>query len=185
MAPTESEVLENYLLRPSSLNAIMTFEHFAERFPPAQRDNPQIRLLWRDLVAQRDKALEEVQSNIEAEATLGQAMKKELLRVKREAAKGEVDGEVELERALFGSLSGAKPAKHSLTSIIPEVDGAVKALDAEIERLKSEEAELLESTKQIIGGLSDLRYGKFANTQIKDEVLDSLTALQDVCNRPS
>jgi centromere-localized protein 2 len=65
------------------------------------------------------------------------------------------------------------------------VDGAVKALDAEIERLKSEEAELLESTKQIIGGLSDLRYGKFANTQIKDEVLDSLTALQDVCNRPS
>lgn len=79
-------------------------------------------------------------------------------------------------------MSGAKTAKHSLDTIIPDLDGAAGALEVEIEKLKEEESRLLESVKQTIGGLSDLRYGKFANGQIKDEVLDGLTTLQDTCD---
>ena len=50
MAPTEAQILESYLLRPAGLEAIVTYEWFAERFPSGQRDNPQVRLLWQDAI---------------------------------------------------------------------------------------------------------------------------------------
>jgi centromere-localized protein 2 len=100
MAPTETQILENYLLRPAGLEAIVTYEWFAERFPPAQRDNPQVRALWQDLVAQRERALEGVRGAIEAEARKGVAMRREVLRERRQAEAEELDGEIELERAV-------------------------------------------------------------------------------------
>lgn len=54
-------------------------------------------------------------------------------------------------------------------------------MEIEIEKLKTEEAALLESVKQTIGNLSDLRYGKFANANLKNDVLESLATLQEVC----
>lgn len=107
MAPTEAQILENYLLRPSTLEAILSYEWFAERFPPAQRENPQVRLLWQDLVAQRDRSLEAVRASVEAEARRGQAMKREVLREKTVAEAEEFDEEVELERAVSFSSSSA------------------------------------------------------------------------------
>lgn len=86
---------------------------------------------------------------------------------------------------LFGDNSGVKSAKHTLNSIVPELTGAIGALEAEIEKLEAEEAALLESAKQTIGGLSDLRYGKFANGQIKDEVIDGLKNVQEACESKS
>jgi centromere-localized protein 2 len=100
MAPTEADVLTNHLIRPASLDAILTFESFAERFPASQRDGPQVRLLWKDLVAQRERVLDEVRANIDIEVKRGQAMRREVLRAKREAAREEPDGEVEMERAV-------------------------------------------------------------------------------------
>lgn len=41
----------------------------------------------------------------------------------------------------------------------------------------------MDSVKQTVGGLSDLRYGKFANGKIKDEILDGLTGLEEVCEQ--
>lgn len=68
---------------------------------------------------------------------------------------------------------------------MPELDGATGALEAEIEKLREEEAALLDSVTQTIGGLSDLRYGKFANNQIKDEIIGGLKTVQDACNNIS
>jgi centromere-localized protein 2 len=65
------------------------------------------------------------------------------------------------------------------------LDGAAGALEAEIEKLKEEEAALLESVKQTIGGLSDLRYGRFANGQIADEVIDGLKSVEAACDSKS
>lgn len=79
-------------------------------------------------------------------------------------------------------MSGAKPAKHSLDTVVPELDGAASALEAEIDRLRDEEETLLASVRQTVGGLSDLRYGKFANGQITNEVLDGLATLRDACD---
>lgn len=82
-------------------------------------------------------------------------------------------------------MSGAKTAKHTLDSIIPEVEGAAGALEVDIQKLEEEEAALLDSLRQTIGGLSDLRYGKFANGKISSEVLDSLKTLQETCDNKS
>lgn len=105
MAPTETQILENYLLRPAGLEAVVTYEWFAERFPPAQRDSPQVRALWQDLVAQRERALGAVRAAVEAEARRGVAMRREVLRERRQAEAEELDGEIELERAVRRPLS--------------------------------------------------------------------------------
>lgn len=86
---------------------------------------------------------------------------------------------------LFGHDSGLKSAKHSLNSVIPELEGAVGALEAEIKRLEEEEATLQESIQQTIGGLSDLRYGKLANGKLRDEIVDGLKSLQEACENKS
>lgn len=100
MGPTEAEVLTNYLIRPASLDAVLTFESFAERFPASQRDGAPVRLLWKDLVAQRERVLDDVRASIDSEVKRGQAMRREMLRARREAEQEEPDGEIEMERAV-------------------------------------------------------------------------------------
>lgn len=98
MAPTESEILTNFLLRPTSLDTIVTYEWFTSNLPTAVRDNLLVRALWQDLIAKREKVLDEVRANIEGELKRGAVMRREVLRAKREAEKEDIDGEVELER---------------------------------------------------------------------------------------
>jgi centromere-localized protein 2 len=86
---------------------------------------------------------------------------------------------------LFGDASGAASAKHTLNSVIPELEGAAGALEAEIERLREEEAALLESVQQTVGALSDLRYGKFANGQISEEIINGLKTVEAACENKS
>jgi centromere-localized protein 2 len=51
--------------------------------------------------------------------------------------------------------------------------------------LQEDEAALLDSVQQTIGALSDLRYGKFSNGQISDEVIDSLKNVEAACENKS
>ncbi|KAM5351840.1 hypothetical protein ACJ41O_004563 [Fusarium nematophilum] len=185
MAPTETELLANYLIQPSSLTAITTLEQFKALFPRPLQSSPQVRSLFRDLQAQRAALLDRVAENIAEETKRGVAMRREVVRAKREADREDVDAEIEMERALFGNSSRAPRAKHSLASIIPELEGATGALEAEIEKLREEEAALLESVHQTIGALSDLRYGKFANGQIGEEVVDGLKNVEAACENKS
>ncbi|KND94003.1 hypothetical protein TOPH_01225 [Tolypocladium ophioglossoides CBS 100239] len=179
MAPTESDILTHFLLQPAPLTAITTFEQFKALFARPLHASPQLRALFRDLQAQRNAAVDAVAANIVAEAKRGAVMRREVLRARREAERDEADGEAEMERSLFGDESGARRARHSLSSIVPELDGAAGALEAEIKQLVAEEAALLASVRQTVGGLSDLRYGKLANGQLRDEVLDGLDSLQE------
>lgn len=48
--------------------------------------------------------------------------------------------------------------------------------------MKQEEERLMNSVRQTVGGLSDLRYGKFANGKITGEVVDGLATLQETCD---
>ncbi|PNY26106.1 Uncharacterized protein TCAP_03949, partial [Tolypocladium capitatum] len=170
---------------PAPLTAITTFEQFKALFPRPLHASPQLRALFRDLRARRSAVIDAVAANVAAEAKRGAVMRREVLRAWREAGRDEVDGEVEMERALFGDESGATRARHSLGSIVPELDGAAGALEAEIKQLEEEEAALLASLKQTVGGLSDLRYGKLANGRLRDEVLDGLDSLQEACKGKS
>lgn len=82
---------------------------------------------------------------------------------------------------LYGTASGARKLKHNLASILPELDWSAEALKAAIEDLEREEAELLQEIKQVVGGMSDLRYGKFSNGQLGQEVTDGLRRIQATC----
>ncbi|KAH6606721.1 hypothetical protein Trco_005874 [Trichoderma cornu-damae] len=183
--PTESDILTNYLLQPAPLPSITTFGKFALLFPRPLRNSPQLRSLYRDLQAQRNAVVDAVAASVQDEVKRGAAMRREVLRQRREAEREDVDGEVEMERALFGHESGVRGATHSLNSVIPELEGAVGALEAEIKRLEEEEAALQESIQQTVGGLSDLRYGKMANSQLRDDIIDGLKSLQEACESKS
>lgn len=72
-------------------------------------------------------------------------------------------------------------SKHDLESIIPELDSSAEELDAAIQGLEKEEAELLQSIKQIVGSMSDLRYGRLSNGQLGQQVLEGLSNVQETC----
>lgn len=182
MAPTEEEILSNFLLLPAGLAAIVSLDQFRALFPRPVQDSPRLQSLFRDLQAQRAQRTDQVAANI-GDETRGRAaaLRREVLRLRREAERDEADGEIELDRALFGDASAARKAKHSLHSILPELQGAVGALEAEIRQLEEEEAELTAELGNTIGSLSDLRYGKLANSQLREEVVDGLGSLQDAC----
>lgn len=61
------------------------------------------------------------------------------------------------------------------------MDDAITDMEHEIQAMEQEETALLESTRQAVGNMSDLRYGRFVNPKLKDEVLDGLRRMQDVC----
>jgi centromere-localized protein 2 len=85
---------------------------------------------------------------------------------------------------LYGSTSNTVlPKKHNLRSILPDMDSAANDMEQEIQKLEEEEAALLESVKQTVGGMSDLRYGRLANPKLRDEVLNGLNDFQEVCKR--
>lgn len=70
---------------------------------------------------------------------------------------------------------------HSLKSIIPELEKAIEDVEDEIRRDEEETEALLEEMKGIVGGLSDLRYGRLANGELRNQILDGLRRLEGSC----
>ncbi|KAK4135667.1 hypothetical protein BT67DRAFT_418727 [Trichocladium antarcticum] len=180
MAPTEQKILTNYLLAPSQLPAIISLAEFIALFPRPLQSSPRIRSLYRDLQSQRNAVIDSVADEIEAEVKQGKAMRRAVIRSRREADAQEQDDEVEIERML-GNWASPEHSQHSLATILPEMDGAINELEAEMQLLEEEEAALLASVRQTVGGMSDLRYGRLANSQLPEQVLDGLGNLQDIC----
>ncbi|KAL2132374.1 hypothetical protein VTI74DRAFT_3884 [Chaetomium olivicolor] len=180
MAPTEQEILSNYLLVAAQLPAIISLQEFVALFPRQLQSSPQIRSLYRDLQSQRNVVVDEVAEQIEEEVKRGKAMRRAVIRSKRDAEAQEQDDEVEIEKML-GNWSEPKNAKHTLATILPDMEGAIGELEAELQLLEEEEAALLASVKQTVGAMSDLRYGRLANAQLPEQVLDGLADLQEIC----
>jgi centromere-localized protein 2 len=65
------------------------------------------------------------------------------------------------------------------------MEGAIGALEAELQLLEEEDAALLASVRDTVGGMSDLRYGRLANSQLPEQVLDGLANLQEICREKS
>ena len=63
------------------------------------------------------------------------------------------------------------------------MDSAVADMEAEIKKSEEEEAALLSSVEQAVGSMSDLRYGRFANSQLLDGVMEGLKEFQETCER--
>ena len=66
---------------------------------------------------------------------------------------------------------------HTPRTIIPALEAAEEEIEKEIEAMEKEAQELLEGIKGRVGGLSDLRYGRFGNTEVGREVVGALRDL--------
>lgn len=106
MAPTEQNILSNYLLVPAELPTIISLQEFVALFPRSLQSSPHIRSLYRDLQSQRNAVIDSVAAEIEAEAKHGKAMRRAVIRSRREAEAQEQDDEVEIERMV--SISHSK-----------------------------------------------------------------------------
>lgn len=84
---------------------------------------------------------------------------------------------------LFGAASGLEGPKLDLRSVLPELENSISELEDEINRLEEEERELRQSLHQTVGSMSDLRYGRLANSQLPAQVLEGLTDLDQTCKR--
>lgn len=100
MAPTEATILTNYLLVPAQLPAIISLSEFTELFPRAHRSSPQVRRLYRDLQIQRNALIDDAASNIEQQVKRGKALRRDILRSKRESEMQDGDDEIDIERAV-------------------------------------------------------------------------------------
>lgn len=56
-------------------------------------------------------------------------------------------------------------------------------MDSEVQQLEEEESRLLQQLKQTVSSLSDLRYGRFSNSELRDQVLEGLADVQETCKR--
>lgn len=77
------------------------------------------------------------------------------------------------------NLSISNP--YTLKSILPELEKAIEDVEDEIRRDEEVTETLLEEMRVIVGGLSDLRYGRLANAELKEQVLDGLSRLEKSC----
>lgn len=64
---------------------------------------------------------------------------------------------------------------------MPELAQAEVDLEAEIAELEEEADRLLADINGVVDGLSDLRYGKFADAGIATDVLEGLKSVKAVC----
>ncbi|CAL3972853.1 hypothetical protein PZA11_004143 [Diplocarpon coronariae] len=184
MAPTEATILSAFLLSPAPLPSIISLKAFTELFPRSQQNSPQVKALYRDLQYQRARLTDAVTRNIGHEVKRGVAQRRQIVRARREAEREDQDDEADVERALFGPTSNLPVSRpHTLMSIVPELEGAVEDLEDEIRRLDEESESLLQEMQGTVGGLSDLRFGRFANGELREQVLEGLQRLEDSCGR--
>lgn len=101
MAPTESAILDNFLLAPSQLPAIITPHDFTALFPRPQQSSSQIRTLYRDLQTQRNAVVDTVAANIQTEAKRSKGLRRAVVRARRQAESQDYDQEIEIERSVW------------------------------------------------------------------------------------
>lgn len=65
---------------------------------------------------------------------------------------------------------------------MPELERAVEDVEDEVRRDKEEAEALLEEMRAIVGELSDLRYGRLANGDLREQVLEGLARLESSCD---
>ena len=204
--PTESQILSSYLLTPASLPTILPLDQFRSLFPQKLRSHPHVKSLYRDLQFLRSVDIDVVRENIIQEIRKGDRMKVEMWRayqagqnqrLKGAATDGTGRGavkdeqieekETELDTVLFGQTGSVAPRTqyHSLESLLEEMGTAAEVMEMEAESAEREAKVLVEEIREIIGGLSDLRYGTFArksgNRGMGEEVQEALVRLREVC----
>lgn len=212
----ESTILSSYLLTPATLPQILSFSQFQALFPSSYRSRPQLKSLYRDLQFSRSVDVDLVRQNVIAECRRGARQRLELLRAIRAERSGrqhtgntpgpqsrrtdEEDGlgddrDVAIDISMLGSAPGTAARRdrdvyHDVGSLIQVMKESCDQLEAEVTETESATSEALTHLKETVGGLSDLRYGRFprasgtlADNGLENEIVENLKALQHLCDR--
>jgi centromere-localized protein 2 len=133
-----------------------------------------------------------VRENIAREVKRGERQKEELRTARAATGVAGMDHkdqlEMDMDIQLFGQPSTtAADHRHSLRSLLPEMERACASMEKEIESAEAEAAAILAELTARTGELSDLRYGKFNKPSgiagdIVDEAIRGLNKLEEACN---
>lgn len=182
---TEKTILENFLLPPAPLHALLSLKSFSALFPSSQRSSPEIRALYRNLQVQRARTVDKISQNIAEETKRGLQQRRAVVRAREAEEEDDYndDEEIYLEESALGpSCNHSIPKSRTLKSILPELDLAVEDLTDENRILDEEEKLLLDELRNLTGVLGDLRYGKLENAHLRDQVLEVCTRLDEACD---
>lgn len=124
MAPSESSILNHFLLQPAPLPAILSLQTFTDLIPKGQQNNIQIKSLYHNIKSERAFSLEQIKHNIDQECKRGERQMRPVIKARRQAEKlvikganimeSDVDDEVDIHTKpvvskLYGSRSHRSP----------------------------------------------------------------------------
>lgn len=92
MASTEASILEDFLLPPSALSSILSFEGFSDLFPQSQRSNRQIKHLYEELNNLRTRYIEHVKNVITREVQIGEYQRRQVVNARLRGIPDVIDG---------------------------------------------------------------------------------------------
>lgn len=210
--PDEVQILTSYLLHPSPLPTILPYARFQSLVPKSSIiHSTELKRLYRDLQFQRDITIDDVRRRIESECRRSVALQARLTRsLRRETgtkrkredhdeddnanipqdtdSDSDPDQSIKLDNALHGPLGNTlqpqtKTHNHNSSSLLLSMKTATRDLASEIATLEAELKGLQQVCGERVGGLSDLRYGRFGNSaatgeSIEKEVVDDLEVLK-------
>ncbi|KAI1611736.1 hypothetical protein EDD36DRAFT_299041 [Exophiala viscosa] len=91
--------------------------------------------------------------------------------------------DIHIDRTLHGPLGSALPNKsqnsHTTESLLKGMKTAKGDLQSEIEALEAQIASVYKDCEERVGGLSDLRYGRFAQNRTSTESANGETSIED------
>jgi centromere-localized protein 2 len=206
MPSQEAQILNDFLLAPAALRDFMTLRQFTDIFPKGHRTNPAVQDLYRELQRLREKDIEAVRHAIAEEVRRSKRLRHEYARERRQLDDATVAGldpvalqmEEEVILLLYGLkcmltlhqiASDGRKKPHTLASVHASIEEACQSLEAQIAEVEGENTAAMANVHDVVGALSDLRHGRFAQPASGDdvgaEVLVTLKRLEKVCSTPT
>jgi centromere-localized protein 2 len=199
MAPTEAEILENFLLPPAPFQNIITFKEFAALFPRSARDHPELTTLYGEMEEQRSQDIIAVKEGIKSEVKKGKEQKRKIARARRQAEKKQREAfgieETRLDTKVSGfpiesypyslgfqkRLSSFETDEEYAAFLVEFQDkfqGYEKELLADMADMQKEYEQLSKDIFFDISEFSDLKYGRWKPSVREELGEDAILAIR-------
>ncbi|KAF2036123.1 hypothetical protein EK21DRAFT_96102 [Setomelanomma holmii] len=190
MPSQEAKLLSEFLLTPAPLRDFMTLRQFTDIFPRGHRTNPAVQDVYRELQRLREKDIELVRQAIADEIKKSKRLCREYARERRQLDDATVAGldPVALQMEEEASSTDCRRKPHTLATVHASIEEACQSLESQVADIEDENARALTEVQEVVGALSDLRHGRFAQPasgeDLGEEVLATLRRLEAVCAKP-
>ncbi|EAT77018.2 hypothetical protein SNOG_15643 [Parastagonospora nodorum SN15] len=205
MSAQEGKLLSDFLLAPAPLRDFMTLRQFTEIFPKGHRTNPAVQDLYRELQRLREKDIDLVRRAIAEEIARSKRLRREYASERRQLDDATVAGldsnALRMEEEVHNIPDSAvntmltssqlsnngRKKPHTLASVHSSIEEACHSLESQIAEIEVENARALAEVQEVVGALSDLRHGRFAQPasgeDLGEEVLATLKRLEAACTK--